>query len=82
MKYRDYLNLFLSSGEGSGGGSGGSSSEPMRDVNFIDYDGTVVNSYSKEDFLALSAMPENPSHDGLVAQGWNWSFEDAQDYVG
>lgn len=82
MKYRDYLNLFLSFGEsGSGGGSGGGSSEPMRDVNFIDYDGTVVNSYSKEDFLAMTAMPENPSHDGLVAQGWNWSFTDAQNYV-
>lgn len=79
MKYRDYLNLFLSSGEGSGGSGG--SSEPMRDVNFIDYDGTVVNSYSKEDFLAMTAMPENPSHDGLVAQGWNWSFTDAQEYV-
>ena len=26
-------------------------------------------------------MPENPSHTGLVAQGWNWDLEDAQDYV-
>ena len=57
------------------GGSGG------EDVIFYDYDGTVVQSYSKDDFLALTAMPENPTHTGLVAQGWNWSLSDAKTYV-
>lgn len=51
------------------------------DVNFYDYDGTVLYAYSKTDFLALSAMPANPSHTGLVAQGWNWTLNDAQTYV-
>ena len=51
------------------------------DVNFIDYDGTIVASYSAADFLARSAMPENPEHEGLTAQGWNWSLADAQSYV-
>lgn len=61
--------------EGSGGGSSGN------DVVFYDYDGTVVQSYSANDFLALSAMPANPTHSGLTAQGWNWSLSDAKTYV-
>lgn len=54
---------------------------PDNDVNFYDYDGTRVYSYSKNDFLALNEMPANPSHTGLVAQGWNWSLADAKEYV-
>ena len=56
-------------------------SAPMKDVNFRDYDGTITNSYSKEEFATLTAMPANPSHDGLTAQGWNWSLTDAKAYV-
>ena len=52
-----------------------------KDVNFRDYDGTITNSYSKEEFATLTAMPANPSHDGLTAQGWNWSLADAKTYV-
>ena len=52
-----------------------------KDVNFYDYDGTLVTSYTKTEFLSLSAMPDNPSHDGLTAQGWNWSLNDAKTYV-
>lgn len=62
-------------------GGGETPSEPMKDVNFIDYDGKIVASYTADEFASLSAMPDNPSHEGLVAQGWNWSFEDAQEYV-
>lgn len=51
------------------------------DVNFYDYDGTLVYSYSADDFLELSTFPPNPYHSRLVAQGWNWDFEAAQDYV-
>lgn len=51
------------------------------DVLFYDYDGTILYSYSKAEFLALTEMPANPTHEGLVAQGWNWSLSDAQDYV-
>ena len=51
------------------------------DVNFYDYEGTRVASYSKADFLALNEMPANPSHQGLTAQGWNWSLADAKSYV-
>lgn len=53
----------------------------LKDVIFIDYDGTVVQNYTKAEFLALEAMPANPSHAGLTAQGWNWNLTDAKDYV-
>ena len=59
-------------------------SSPTQDpktVFFYDYDGTVVASYTKEEFAALSALPANPSHTGLTSQGWNWSLSDAQTYV-
>lgn len=52
-----------------------------KDVNFRDYDGTLLYSYSKSDFLGLAAMPPNPEHEGLMAQGWNWTLADAQSYV-
>lgn len=51
------------------------------DVLFIDYDGEIVISYSKEEFLQLTELPPNPTHEGLISQGWNWTLEDAQDYV-
>jgi len=51
------------------------------DVIFYDYDGTVVASYSANDFANLTALPSNPSHTGLIAQGWNWSLSDAKTYV-
>lgn len=61
------------------GGGGGPVEE--KDVNFIDYDGTIVYSYTAAEFLELTEMPANPSHDGLTAQGWNWTLQQAQDYV-
>lgn len=66
-------------GTSSGGGS--QDQAEIDDVTFIDYDGTILYSYSKSDFLALSAMPANPSHTGLTAQGWNWTLAQAQTFV-
>ena len=51
------------------------------DVRFLDYDGTVVYGYTKEQFLALDNFPDNPTHEGLTSQGWNWTLNNAQDYV-
>lgn len=45
-----------------------------KDVNFIDYDGTLLYSYTAEEANALTALPSNPSHAGLTAQGWNWTL--------
>ena len=59
----------------SGGGSTSNA------VNFYDYDGSIVQSYSAADFANLSELPANPTHEGLTAQGWNWSLADAKSYV-
>lgn len=62
----------------TGGGSG-----PItgNDVRFYDYDGTLFAGYSAADFVELTEMPANPSHEGLTAQGWNWSLANAKAYV-
>lgn len=52
-----------------------------KDVNLIDYDGKILYSYTAAEFAQLSSLPANPSHDGLTAQGWNWSLSDAKSYV-
>lgn len=50
-------------------------------VNFYDYTGEILYSYTSNEFLSLAALPPNPVHKGLTAQGWNWTLTDAQDYV-
>lgn len=50
-------------------------------VTFYDYDGTIRYSYTAEEFLALTEMPPLPRQQGLICQEWNWSFEDAMEYV-
>ena len=65
----------------SSGGGGGSTAIEEKDVNFYDYDGTLTNSYTKDEFLALESLPSNPSHDGLTADGWNWGLAEAKTYV-
>lgn len=64
---------------------GGDSEEdwrtPIDDVVFVDYDGTILHTYSADEFLALNTMPDNPSHSGLIAQGWNSTLQEAQNYV-
>lgn len=50
-------------------------------VTFYDYDGTVVATYSANEFVDLSVMPNNPTPEGLISQGWNWSLADAKAYV-
>lgn len=60
--------------------SGGGTIEE-KDVNFYDYDGKLLYSYTKEDFALLSEMPSNPTHTGLIAQGWNWQLSHAKNFV-
>lgn len=53
-----------------------SSAPEKKDVNFIDYDGTLLYSYNASEISALTALPPNPSHTGLIAQGWNWTLSE------
>ena len=48
------------------------------DVNFYDYDGTLVAGYSISEANALTALPVPPTHDSLTFQEWNWSLEEVQ----
>ena len=56
------------------GGGGGITPAPMKDVVFLDYDGTPLYSYTNAEANALSELPANPTHTGLTAQGWNWTL--------
>lgn len=56
-------------------------SVPAKDVNFRDYDGSIVASYTKAEFAALTALPAAPVHEGLTFQEWNYTLADAQAYV-
>lgn len=44
-----------------------------KQINFIDYDGSIMYSYTAEEFAQLTSLPANPEHDGLTSQGWNWT---------
>ncbi|MGM9763496.1 MAG: leucine-rich repeat domain-containing protein [Candidatus Cryptobacteroides sp.] len=59
----------------SGGGGGPLPSASKKDVNFYDYDGTILYSYTVAEAAALTELPALPSHDGLICQGWNWSLD-------
>lgn len=60
----------------SGGGSA-----PQKQVNFIDYDGTILHSYTAQEAAALGGLPSNPAHAGLTAQGWNWTLAQIKSYL-
>ena len=53
--------------------SSGGGVAPKKQINFIDYDGTILYSYTKTEWNSVTALPSNPSHTGLTAQGWNWT---------
>ena len=63
------------------GGGGGGGTPKLSGVNFIDYDGSLVQHYTADEFAALTALPANPTHSGLTAQGWNWTLANAKAYV-
>lgn len=47
-----------------------------KDINFYDYDGTLLFSYTIEEANNLEALPIPNNHNGLRFQNWNWSLED------
>ena len=53
-----------------------------KDVNFYDYDGTLLFSYTIAEAQALAELPTPKGHEGLIFDGWNWDYEDvvALDY--
>lgn len=51
----------------------------VNDVNFYDYDGTLLHSYTKDAFLALNELPPLPTQQGLTCQEWNYTLSGAKE---
>lgn len=60
----------------TGGGSAPAEEIKEKDVNFFDYDGTLIASYTEAEAKALTTLPTPPEHSGLVFQGWNYTLEE------
>ena len=56
--------------------SGGGGSGDIGGVSFIDYDGTIVETWALSDLANKKELPTPPVHDRLVFQQWNWTLED------
>lgn len=55
-----------------------------KDVNYIDYDGTLLYSYSAADFLQLTSHPALPNHEqemDIYASGWATPLETMKSMV-
>lgn len=70
----DLRDMIIRGIRGQGGGT--APSVEWNDVTFIDYDGSVLYSYSLEEAQTLAALPALPERDGLICQGWNWTLEE------
>ena len=53
--------------------------ETVPDVEFMDYDGTTIASYTFSEANSLTTLPELPERDGLVNQGWNYTLQDVKE---
>ena len=59
---------------------GSTPSEPSDNtaVIFADYDGNLIDTWTKDEVASKTALPTPPAHTGLVFEGWNWTLEDIQ----
>ena len=46
------------------------------DINFWDYEGTLLYSWTFAELATKTELPPLPSHDGLICQGWNWTLDE------
>lgn len=75
----------------SGGGSPSGGDEPVANpaLRLIDWEGTILKEYSKEDALALEALPDPSTlsaysdidHEYLLFQEWNWSLANIKTWI-
>lgn len=56
-------------------GGGDVPEAPARVVTFIDYDGTVLYTYTHDEIESMTELPPLPEHEGLIAQEWNYTLE-------
>lgn len=65
-------------GSNSGGGSTGGELK-RNDVNFFDYDGTLLYSYSWDEAKKLTELPALPVHPEYEVREWNYTLEDIKE---
>ena len=65
--------------KGNGGGSTTPTKLQRNDVNFFDYDGTLLYSYSWDEAKELTELPALPIHNGLEVREWNYTLEDIKE---
>lgn len=75
---REIVSVLQSIKTALDGQSGGAAPAVVypKDVNFYDYDGTLLHSYTVEEAQAMAELPPLPKHDGLICQEWNWDLAD------
>lgn len=56
--------------------TGGTPSEPPMesDINFWDYDGTLLYAWTLDELAGKTELPDLPTREGLTCQGWNWTL--------
>lgn len=54
-----------------------------KDVNFYDYEGTLVASYTKQEALAMTVLPPLPDRtsENLTNEGWNWTLAEIKEQL-
>ena len=54
-----------------------------KDVNFYDYEGTLLYSYTSEEALALTELPLLPNRtaENLTNEGWNWTLQEIKEQL-
>ena len=58
--------------------SGSATEAEQKKINFIDYDGRILYSYTSAEFAQLSALPDNPTYTDRTGLGWNWTLAQIQ----
>lgn len=55
-----------------------------KDLNFYDFEGTLVASYDADEIAGLTELPEAPDHSTdevpLTFEEWNWTLEEIKEY--
>ena len=55
--------------------------DKTKPIKFIDYDGSLLYSYTVEEFNALKNLPQPVRHTGLVSNGWNYTLAEVKQQV-
>ncbi len=79
--HNEMLRECIETAESLPDAGGGTAQIEEKDVTFIDYDGTILHSYSFEEAEVLTEMPPLPEQEGLTCQGWNGYLPDIKVYA-